>query len=45
MVKNMIINKRKLKLLHQLKSDLYEQALNNKDFEGVKGIAVFNPWQ
>lgn len=32
-IKNMIINKRKLKLLHQLKSDLYEQALNNKDFE------------
>jgi len=20
-------------------------TLNNKDFEGVKGIAVFNPWQ
>lgn len=32
-IKSMIINKRKLKLLHQVKNDLYEQALNNKDFE------------
>lgn len=32
-IKNMIINKRRLTLLHQVKNDLYEQALNNKDFE------------
>lgn len=32
-IKSMIINKRKLKLLHQVKNDLYQQALNNKDFE------------
>lgn len=32
-IKNMIINKRKIKLLTQLKNDLYEQASINKDFE------------
>lgn len=32
-IKSMIINKRKLKLLHQVKNDLYEQALNKKDIE------------
>jgi hypothetical protein len=32
-IKNMIINKRKIKLLNQLKNDLYEQASINKDFE------------
>lgn len=36
-IKNMIINKRKIKLLSQLKNDLYEQALINKDFE-IYGI-------
>lgn len=32
-IKSMIINKRKLKLLHQVKNDLYEQALSKKDIE------------
>jgi hypothetical protein len=36
-IKNMIINKRKIKLLTQLKNDLYEQASINKDFE-IYGI-------
>ncbi len=32
-IKSMIINKRKLKLLNQVKTDLYDQALNKKDIE------------
>lgn len=32
-IKNMIINKRKIKMLNQLKKDLFEQASINKDFE------------
>lgn len=32
-IKSMIINKRKLTLITQVKKDLYEQALNNNEFE------------
>lgn len=35
-IKNIIINKRKMKLIEQMKENLYNEALKNKDFEIIK---------
>jgi hypothetical protein len=35
-IKNIIINKRKIKLIEQMKQNLYNEALKNKDFEIIK---------
>lgn len=32
-IRNIILNKRKLELISKMKNDLYQDALNNKDFE------------